>query len=179
MNPKMNQTDIKYLSQKELTELRKKLYEDNPICPILKEERPLEQMALDHIHGSHRSIYPETNKLIRALIDTNINVLIGKIENQWLRMPKEIKEKHKLSDILVQIANYIDKHEKVENCRVYGELLGHPTEKPKEKKLSKRLFNKLNKLYMEKYPKRKELLYPKSGKATKEIKRLLEEFELS
>jgi hypothetical protein len=54
----------------------------------------------------------------------------------------------------------------------------HPNEKVKEKKLMKRPFNKIKKLHDQKYPRRKPLEYPKSGKPTKVIKELAEEFDI-
>jgi hypothetical protein len=172
----MTSKPTKELTQKELSELRNKLY--NGTCPICGRTTELKEMSLDHIHGSHKSIYPETNKLCRDLICSDCNVLIGKIENQFLRSSKKFKENSNLSNILRNIADYIEKYSSIEN---FEEYFIHPTEW-KPKKLKKSWFNKLNKLYKERIKnsnlKKKELKYPSSGKLTKEIEKWSKEFNL-
>ena len=59
----------------------------------------------------------------------------------------------------------------------WGELADY-LEKPKPKKLGKRLFNKIAKLYKEEYPNRKPLEYPKSGKLTKKFTDLVNGYNL-
>ena len=51
----------------------------------------------------------------------------------------------------------------------------HPREIPKEPKIGKREFTKLNKYYKGKYPNRKPLEYPSSGKWTNVLKELADE----
>lgn len=61
---------------------------------------------------------------------------------------------------------------------IWGELADY-LEKPKPKKLGKRLFNKIAKLYKEEYSNRKPLEYPKSGKLTKKITELADRYNLT
>ena len=169
--------NMKQLKQSEMKEIRNDFfYNQKEKCLILDTPQDLSEMALDHIHGSHRSMFPETNKLVRGLIHSDVNIIIGKIENQWLRSRTNLKQNHNLPDVLRQIADYIEKYSDIDN---FEELLIHPSEKPKEKKLSKRNFKKLLKLFVIKYPKRKEIEYPKSAKLTKKLEILFEEFDIS
>ena len=81
-----------YLKNNDLKKIREELFEkNNKKCKITNIEDDLKNFALDHIHGRHKSIY-KTNKLIRNLIHRDVNVLIGKIENQYLRSSKKLKE---------------------------------------------------------------------------------------
>ena len=156
---------MKQLKQSELKNYR--LSKLPKKCSITEIELNEKNSVVDHIHGSHKSIFPETNKLIRDVIHFEVNTLIGKIENQYLRISKELKE-IPLSDLLRNIADYIEKYSKIEN---YNELLIHPSEW-KPKKIKKSWFNKLKKEVKEKY--NKEINYPKSGKLTKEVKKYSE-----
>jgi len=159
------------LTQKELSTLREQRFTGT--CPICKRNTEIKEMSLDHIHGSHRSIYPETNKLCRDLICRDCNVLVGKIENQYLRSSKNIKEVTFLPDLLRDIASYIEKYSFLSG---FTEELIHPTEW-KPEKVKKSWFNKLNKLYKQR--KGKDLKYPSSGKLTKDLEKWSKEFGLT
>ena len=160
----------KFLTQKDLKKLREELF--NGVCPVCGRPTKLEEMSLDHIHGSHKSMYPETNKLCRDLICRDCNVLIGKIENQFLRSSREIKDQIQLPELLRKIADYIEFYAEKEN---FNELLVHPSEW-KPKKIKKSWFNKLAKKYKEDTGKTIE--YPSSGKLTKQLQSLSEKFDL-
>jgi hypothetical protein len=162
---------MRELTNNELSQLREKLFSNE--CPICKRPTDLKEMSLDHIHGAHKSIYPETNKLCRELICRDCNVLIGKIENQFLRSSKEIKTQIKLPELLIRISEYIKKYSKIEN---FNEQLIHPSEWS-IKKVKKSWFNKLNKFYKQR--KGKDLKYPASGKLTKELEKWSDEFNLT
>jgi hypothetical protein len=165
------------LKTSELKSIREDFFKlQNKKCEILDREIPLSEMALDHIHGTHRSIFPETNKLVRGLIHSDVNVIIGKIENQWLRSRKDLKDNNNLPDILRKIADYIEKYSKLDN---FEKKLIHPSEKPKEKILSKRNFKKLQKEYNLTYPKKKNLEYPKSKKLTKKLEVFYNAFDIN
>jgi hypothetical protein len=156
---------MKVLKRKELKEYREnKLKENDYRCLICNRKIDLNEAVVDHIHGSHKSIYPETNKLVRGVICSDCNILLGKIENQFLRSSKKYKENNKLPDILRKMADYIEKYQNLDN---FDEILIHPTEY-KEKIIKRSSFNKFKKIIKEKF--NKELNYPKSGKLTKEIK---------
>ena len=168
---------MKQLKTSEMKDVRERFYkQQNGKCLILNKEQPLTEMALDHIHGTHRSMFPGTNKLVRGLIQNDVNVIIGKIENQWLRSRSSLKDNHTLPDVLRGIADYIEKYSSIDN---FDEKLIHPTEKPKEPKLSKRNFNKLKNEYAKMYPKKKSLEYPKSSKLTKSLDKWYKIFEIS
>ena len=55
----------------------------------------------------------------------------------------------------------------------------HPTEKPAQKILSKKNFNIVAKLYKQKFPKRKLLVYPKSKHLTGNLRKIFDMFEIS
>jgi len=54
----------------------------------------------------------------------------------------------------------------------------HPSAIPKPKKIKKSSFNKMVKLFNEKYPNKKSPVYPKSGKLTKKTELLFQEFRI-
>lgn len=160
--------EYKKLTSKELTELRKTKF--NNCCPICKRSTTIDEMSLDHIHGSHRSIYPDTNKLCRDLICRDCNVILGKIENQYLRSSKGLKESINLPELLRNLADYVETYSDISN---FEELLIHPTEW-KPEKIKKSWFNKLKKRHLQSTG--KELIYPASGKLTKQLQALCEEY---
>ena len=166
------ENNIIYLKQSELKDLREKiLKKNNYICPICERKISIDEAVVDHIHGSHKSLYPETNKLIRNVICRTCNIILGKIENIYIRSPKEYKEQVDLEKILQNISIYINTYKEKNNFDMY---LVHPTEW-KPKKIKKSSFNKLKKLVKEKY--NKELVYPKSGKLTKQIEEYANELD--
>ena len=153
----------KELKQKDLIELRKN---NTPkICPICGRKITFEESVVDHIHSKHKTIYPQTYSLVREVICRNCNIILGKVENIYLRMSKDYKDNTKLSKILINMAKYIEKYSDIKN---FDEKLIHPSE-VKSKKIKKSFFNKLQKMVKEKY--NKEIKYPKFGKLTKEIKK--------
>jgi len=163
------------LKQAELKDLKRKLHnaQDN-ICPLLKIKVPLDQMVVDHKHKLKASpAGPNSDGLVRGAIEFRANALEGKISNNWKRYYGADESKHpiSLSDYLRNLADYL------ENPPCEAKYI-HPSEKPKVKKLGKRVFKKIAKIYKEEYPKRKELTYPKSGKPTKQIKVLAEHYNI-
>jgi hypothetical protein len=68
------------------------------------------------------------------------------------------------------LSEYIKKHKYKE------EKVIHPREKPKEKKIMKSKYNKLKKIFLEKYPNKKFPEFPKSGKLTKPLEKISKEF---
>ena len=155
------------LKQNDLKPLKQKLHSaQNNICPLLKIKVPLDQMVVDHKHKLKANpAGPNGDGLVRGAIEFRANALEGKITNNWKRMGLG-----KYTDLPTYLRNLADY---LENPPCEQKYI-HPSEKPKVKKLGKRVFNKIAKLYAEEYPKRKELTYPKSNKPTKQIKLLAE-----
>ena len=163
------------LNQKDLKNLKQQLHtEQNNICPLLKKKVPLEQMVVDHKHKLKANPPgPNGDGLVRGAIEFRANALEGKISNNWKRYYGADETKHPITlpEYLRNLADYL------ENPPCEPKYI-HPSEKPKVKKLGKRVFNKIAKLYKEEYPRRKELQYPKSSKPTKQIKMLAERYDL-
>lgn len=159
------------LKQNDLKPLKQKLHSaQNNICPLLKIKVPLDQMVVDHKHKLKANpAGPNGDGLVRGAIDRFANALEGKITNNWKRMGLG-----KYTDLPTYLRNLADY---LENPPCEQKYI-HPSEKPKVKKLGKRVFNKIAKLYAEEYPKRKELTYPKSNKPTKQIKLLAEHYNI-
>lgn len=116
--------------------------------------------CLDHHHQKRI----KGTGLIRGVLCSSCNVFIAKIENNAMRYGITNDE---LPDMIRKVADYFEK-------KHYPYL--HPSEKPKDPILGKRSFNVLAKRYIEKYPGRKELKYPKSKKLTKNLDKLYQEF---
>lgn len=166
------------LKEKDKKVYREKLWEmNNNKCPILKVEVPKDKMTLDHIHKLKAEPASEQRGTIRNAIEFRANALEGKITNNWKRYFGTDESKYPISlpDYLRNLADYLEKG--AYECED-GNFYIHPNEAPPVAKLGKAAFNKLKKLHTIKYPKRKELVYPKSGKLTVTWERLLKEFEI-
>ena len=140
------------------------------ICPILKQKIPVDDVVVDHKHkNKNEPIGVDGKGLVRGVIQTQANALEGKISNNFSRygLIKFIS----LPEYLRNLADYL------ENPPVKPIYI-HPNEETKEKKLKKNSVKKLNKLYLEKYPNRKPLSYPKSEKLTKNLRIIYKEFGL-
>jgi len=158
---------MKFLKKSELKSFReKKLKENNFKCEICGRTIDFSEAVVDHIHSSHKSLYPETYKLIRGVICSDCNILLGKIENQFLRSSKKYKEEIELENVLKKISIYIKKYKNKNN---FKDQVVHPSEW-KPKKIKKSSFNKFKKIIKEKFNKNVE--YPKSGKLTKQLEKL-------
>jgi len=159
---------MKQLKQKELKDLREKLYaEQKGICPLCKTKIRLDEAVIDHQHKTLKEeIGADGAGLVRGVLCHRCNTVEGGMINKFRRYGIYLKD---YTQFLRNLADYLDQ-----------EPLPyiHPTEAPKIPKLGKRDFNKLLKLYKAKYPRRKKgLTYPKSGKLTKKWIDLLEEFK--
>lgn len=148
------------LKQSEIKPLRDRLLkEQKGICPVC-----LKKVQLPVLDHEHKKRYKGSGK-IRGVLCSTCNSLLGKIENSIVRYRIT---KEQLPSVLRNLAVYIS--------RPHLDFI-HPSEKPKIKLLGKREFKKVAQYYSEKYPKRKQLIFPKSGKATKQINDLLNEME--
>ena len=128
------------LKHKALKHLREKWHnEQDGICPILKKAYPIEFFCVDHQHKLINESPSEDGKgLCRGAIHLQANSLEGKISKAYKRLGLH---KHiELTDYLRNLADYL------ESNRIHtGELLIHPTEAPKKKKLLKSSWNELKK----------------------------------
>lgn len=120
--------------------------------------------SLDHQHKRVNDIAgPDGAGLIRGVACRACNVLEGKIWNNTGRymQPENVQER---VEILEKLISYYKE-------KTYP--LIHPSEKPREQKVSKRNYNILKKEYSKK---KKFPEYPKSGKLTKALSELFTEF---
>lgn len=170
--------EIRHLKTSEIKKFRNRLYEkNNKICPILKQEIPSEKAVLDHIHKQRiTDDITETSGVVRNVIDRNVNVFLGKIENAYKRfIPKNTID---LATLLRNIANYIENGALIEDNTIFS----HPREngngdliKMKRIPFSKKCFNELNAKLKEN--KKKTISYKKY--LDSRIKNLLESYEIT
>ena len=159
---------LKQLKFSEIKEIRDKiLKEQNGICPICKTKIKEGEAVLDHKHKTKNEKIGENGAgLIRGVLCQRCNSVEGMLFRKFQRMGIYLKD---FPQFLRNLADYLEREK-------YPYI--HPKEAPKTSKLGKRAFNKLQKFYSKKYPKRKKLIYPKSGKLTKKWQDLLKEFDI-
>jgi len=172
------------MKSKDIKPLKEKLWlSNNKKCPLLGIDVELDKMALDHIHKLVAEPYSEQKGTIRDAIEFRANAMEGKITNNWQRYFGADKSKHPISlpEYLRNLADYLEKgaySESGENEVYYV----HPNEVPKPKKVSKRNYNKLKKLYLidlkEGNVRKKFPEYPKSSKLTKDLRFLFEKYDI-
>lgn len=155
----------KQLKQKDLAPLREKLHkQQNLTCPVLGLPFNLSDMVIDHQHRTKAEPIGENGAgLVRGCIQFQANSLEGKIWNAWKRYGLN-KMDVELPEFLRNLADYYER-----DCLP----LIHPSEKPKEPKLSKACYNKLVKAM--KGSRKKCPPFPKSGKLTKPLERLFKQ----
>ena len=121
-----------------------------------------EHSVLDHQHKLRKSqpIGEDGAGLVRGVLDRQVNVAEGKICNA-LRRYCGICTVQERIDFLEKLVYYY---------RMYKTSYIHPSEKPSEPKVSKRLYNQKKKMYESKFN-RKFPDYPKSGKMTKDLEK--------
>lgn len=157
------------MQDKELKPFREaKVLELDHICPICKNKREKHEFVVDHKHKTKT----ETNGvngagMIRGVICFKCNSAEGRMLSKFKR--SGLHKDTDFADFLRTLADYLE----LETTNLI-----HPTEKVKVKPLMKRPFNKIKKLHDIKYPRRKKLEYPKSGKPTKMIVDLAKEFDI-
>jgi len=161
---------IEQMNAKQLVEYRESMaIGRDMICPICKNKREMKEFTVDHQHKTQS----ETNGvngagMVRGVICFKCNSTEGRFLSAYKR--SGLRHEADYTDFLRTLADYLDQ----ENTHWI-----HPSEKVKEPKLKKRPFNKIAKLYAIEFPKKKALEFPKSGKATKQIKELSEKYEVS
>lgn len=121
-----------------------------------------EHSVLDHQHKLRKTqpIGEDGAGLVRGVLDRQVNVAEGKICNA-LRRYCGICTVQERIDFLEKLIYYY---------RMNKTSYIHPSEKPSEPRVSKRLYNQKKKLYETKFN-RKFPDYPKSGKMTKELEK--------
>jgi len=162
--------EFKNLKSKDIPAIRKQILEEQgyhcPLCgkPLSDKDR----ITLDHQHKYRKSDdnIVDGNGLVRGVLCADCNVIEGRLHNAMARFMHQPDRSQRIQWVK-NLAEYYQKD-------FYPYV--HPTEVKKEPMLSKRNFNKLNKLYKDKY--NKVLIYPKSGKMTKQLKPLYEEFNV-
>lgn len=127
------------------------------ICPICKEK--ILDAVLDH---EHKKRIGGTGQ-IRGVLCRKCNVFIAKAENNCIRYGIGLS---KLPNVLRNMADYFEK-EKFKAI--------HPSDRPKDPKLKKTSYNKLQKVYdlKSKFPE-----YPKSGKLTTKLQSLFDFYNI-
>lgn len=162
---------MKQLNQKDIQEIRQEILEKQKYtCPILKVEIPVGFACLDHAH--EESEFSETkNGQIRGVLHKYANSLEGVFRSRFKRSG---------------VANLITFEEFLLNLHIYlmehRHPLLHPTNKPRTRKLQKRSYQELKREILEvnKFLNKPIKIppYPKSGRLTKTLKNLFEQFGL-
>ena len=175
----------KEMKQKEIRVLKEKLWLMNDKkCPVLGKAIALDKMVLDHAHKRNAEEYSPTKGVVREALDKRANAILGKVENALKRTGLGYEEDFDLPTFLRNAADYFERGAYVDEK---GDMYVHPSEVPKEPKLSKSKYNKLQKLYdkepfvpTRKGQKKKAMpKYPASKKLTKGLKELFERFNIS
>ena len=167
---KVNEDNIIFLKSSQIKEIRNKiLKEQNYICPLCGKEIREEDAVLDHQHmRKSDKIGLNGNGLVRGVLHRTCNAVEGKIENSIKRYLGNLD----IEDKLNFLSNLIEYYKK-ENYNYV-----HPNEFS-EPKISKRQYNKLKKEYEKTGRRKKFPEFPKSGKMTKSLKEISEEFNIS
>ena len=152
---------LTFLKQKDLKSFRESLLrEQGGKC--LVSGRTSDRMALDHAHIRRLKL----SGMIRGVLDANINVYVGKIENSASRCGINQKE---IPNLLRSIADYLERPDT---------NVIHPSEikhfKPVEL-IQKSEYNKIVKHAKVLFPRMKKIPpYPKNKKMTVKLKSMLE-----
>jgi len=159
--------DLKFLKNSDIKKVREELLiSQNGICPLCGKE--IKDPVLDHQHKRKSDKVGENgNGLVRGVLCRSCNAVEGKIINSMKRYLGNISKEETI-EFLQNLIEYYKKEP-------YN--LVHPSEWT-EPKISKRQYNKLKKEYEKSGRKKKFPDFPKSGKITKELKKLSEEFEI-
>ena len=150
--------EVQELESKDLKFIRSSYLEaQGGVCAICG--KPPKIPVVDHWHQKKNS----GDGCIRGVLCSTCNVMVAVVENNLVR----------------KCINYSDAIEWLRSLAKYLEAetynLLHPTEKEVEK-IGKRAFNDLMNKYIEKYPKRSKLKYPKNGKVGKRLDEIIKEF---
>ena len=165
--------DLKSLKSSDIPKIRKELLEKQGFkCATCgKNISESDRITLDHQHKLKKSDENgiDGNGLVRGVLCADCNCSEGKIWHSMTRFQQTYTNKERI-EWLRHLITYYEQEP-------YPYI--HPSEVKKEKDVSKKNFNKLNKEYKLKYPNKKPLEYPKSKKLTKGLKVLFEEFNIN
>lgn len=167
-----NEVNFIEMKQSDIKTLKEKIWlQNNKKCPVLDVERPLDKMALDHIHSKISDEYAINVGTIRTALDFRVNAILGKLENSIKRTGLDKEEYFNISDFLRKAADYFEAGAYHEDNNYFI----HPNEVKKEPNVSKKNYNKLKKAYTgkAKFPD-----YPNSKKLTKPLEKLFKEYEI-
>lgn len=167
----MTSNEYKQLKSSDIKEVRTELLkEQNFKCKLCnKEIKENDKIALDHQHMTKSEIVGEDGAgLVRGVLCLACNCMEGKVWNNAQRYIQADSVQDRI-DFLEKLIIYYKK----DNLKLI-----HPNEKPKEKAVSKRNYNKLKKSYILSNKKRKFPEYPKSEKLTKVLSLLFNEFDI-
>ena len=135
-------------------------------CAICGASMENERTHIDHKHMTSKENIGENGAgLIRGLLCAGCNCMEGKIVNAAKR--------YGIKDLESWLKGLVEYHKQPTTRYI------HPSEKPKELKVSKRNYNQLKKEYLKSGNKKKFPEYPKSSKLTKDLGLLFEEFKIS
>ena len=142
------------------------LIQQNYTCPITKEKLTVENSVLDHKHKHFSGDVIGENGvgLVRGVLHRQVNAWEGKIVNSFIRLGLHNLETD-LPSMLRHLADYLE-----QGTTNYI----HPTEMPKQQKITKTSFNKLCKSIKDAGKKVPE--YPKSGKLTNKLAKLYADY---
>lgn len=165
----MEKKEMIYLKSKDVKELREKLHEEqNCVCPVCNEVTSHDSTTLDHQHKLFKSQELHENGAgeIRGVLCFVCNAFEGMVLSKYVRQGLHKKDISQ-SDLLRNLANYLER----DNLPYV-----HPSEVPKPDKIKKQSYKKLLKVYAgkAKFPE-----YPASGKLTKRLKELFEEYDIT
>ena len=157
------------MTEKMLKEYRAEVSkQQKSVCPVCKKKRMDNEWTVDHQHKAKDAENGiNGNGMVRGVICFMCNSTEGRILSRYKR--SGLAAQISYSDFLRNLADYLDQP-------VTHYI--HPSEKPKEPKLSKAAFKKIQKLYAIDFPKKKLLDFPKSGKASKLIKELALKYKI-
>lgn len=164
--------NYKQLKAGDIPEIRESiLKEQNGKCSLCNCEITSETgYSLDHQHMTLKEeIGDDGAGLVRGVLCRGCNVMEGKIWNNMKRYIQVDNVQERI-EWLESLVNYYKK----ENYPMI-----HPAEKPKDKKIAKSKYNKLQKAYKESGKKAKFPPYPTSGKMTKKLDELFSTFKIS
>ena len=168
------------MSQKDILILKNYLHsKQNNICPLLRVNIGLKDMALDHKHKLKALDASAVNGgLVRGAIEFRANALEGKIVNGWHRLFGSDISKHPISlpNFLRNLADYLENPP----C---PQVYIHPDEKTDKRiKASKKDYNKIVKYWKYIYFGKKIFSFPASGYITNDMRDALiktNEFEIN
>jgi hypothetical protein len=164
--------ELRQLKASDVPTIRDELLKDqnNKCCLCGGEITEKSGVALDHQHMfKSETIGEDGAGLIRGVLCRACNAVEGRIWNNMKRYlnVSSVDERIKWLDSLIQ---YYKKEPLP---------LIHPSEKKKEQIVSKRNYKLLQKKYLESGQKQQFPEYPKSGKLTKQLKKLFEDFSIN